>query len=85
LGAGVYQVKVTDANYCEARLSDEITQPTLFSLTDSVANNICYNETDGSITILPQGGTLPYSYYWTGIGVVSFAQNQTGLHGGQTY
>ena len=85
LGAGVYQVKVTDANYCEARLSDEIIQPTLLTLTDSVANNICYNETDGSITILPQGGTLPYSYYWTGIGVVSFAQNQTGLQGGQTY
>jgi gliding motility-associated-like protein len=64
--AGIYNVTVTDANGCIAVMSINITQPA-FPLTVgyTVSNVSCFGYTDGAIDVTPQGGTGPFTYFWT--------------------
>ncbi|MFM7595672.1 MAG: gliding motility-associated C-terminal domain-containing protein [Flavobacteriales bacterium] len=64
--AGTYNVSVTDANGCVAVMSINITQPA-FPLTVgyTVTNVSCFGYTDGAIDVTPQGGTGPFTYFWT--------------------
>ena len=62
LGAGTYQVKLTDANGCE-RTSSVTLKPAGSSLTFSVQTTISKCKTNtGSITMNASGGSAPYSY-----------------------
>ena len=66
LCAGTYFVQVTDANLCVTIASTTITEPD--SIGFSVANAIdplCNGNANGSITTIPSGGTLSYTYSWT--------------------
>jgi hypothetical protein len=65
LAAGTYTVLVTDANGCITSLATTITQPTALSIIASAADANCGNA-DGSITLIPSGGTGAYSYNWNG-------------------
>jgi hypothetical protein len=62
LGAGTYQMKLTDANGCE-RMSSITLKPVGSSLAFSVqtTNSNCKTNT-GAITINATGGSGPYSY-----------------------
>ena len=66
LCAGAYSVQVTDGAGCVAVQNFSLTTkaPLVFSLPD-LNNPVCNNNCNGSITALPNGGTLPYTYSWT--------------------
>jgi gliding motility-associated-like protein len=68
LGSGTYQVTVRDANNCTVLVSPQITitEPSPIALTQSKVDNVCFQGNTGSITIIPSGGTAPYTYSWTG-------------------
>jgi hypothetical protein len=68
LGSGTYQVTVRDANNCAALVGPQITitEPAPLALTQSKVENVCFQGNTGSITIIPSGGSAPYTYSWTG-------------------
>jgi gliding motility-associated-like protein len=66
LCAGNYSVIVTDNLGCQAVQGYSIigTNPILFSAPN--LNNLkCFNDCNGSITAIPSGGSLPFTYSWT--------------------
>lgn len=64
--AGNYIVQVKGADGCATSASVDIKQqPAVTVNTGSVINPLCNGEATGSITILPAGGVLPYTYVWT--------------------
>jgi gliding motility-associated-like protein len=65
VAAGVYNVIITDDNGCESTGTVNVSNiggPSIDQLntTDPTCNGAC----DGEITVVPSGGTLPYSYQW---------------------
>ncbi len=65
LAAGSYTVTITDTKSCTFQLQIIISQPT--ALTSGISNSInvsCNGGNDGSATVLPAGGTNPYTYAW---------------------
>ncbi|WP_185963458.1 SprB repeat-containing protein, partial [Flavobacterium gawalongense] len=66
IGAGVYEVTVTDTKGCKAVKSITITQPTaaLSIAVTSQTDVNCYNDTTGAINITVSGGTSGYTYTW---------------------
>lgn len=69
VGAGSYQVDVTDNNGCKANTSVTLTQPaSALSLTVSSQQNVSCNAlSNGSVSISANGGTAPYQYSANGI------------------
>ena len=70
LGAGDYDVLVTDANGCQATLSVPITAPAPLTVNGLVSvmngsNVSCAGGSDGSIDLTIAGGTGPYSTTWS--------------------
>ena len=85
LTAGTYSVTVTDAIGCAtASLLVTITQPSavVTVLISSQTNVLCYGASTGTINITVAGGAAPYTYSWTGTGVNTIAEDQTGLTAG---
>ncbi len=64
LCAGNYTVTVTDANGCTKTASVSITQPTALGATATSTNATC-GQCNGTASITPSGGTLPYTYAWS--------------------
>lgn len=65
LCGGVISVTVTDAAGCSAVQSFTIDQnPALNLSLPAVAQLDCNNDCDASITLVPSGGTLPYTITW---------------------
>ncbi|MBN2778290.1 MAG: gliding motility-associated C-terminal domain-containing protein [Bacteroidales bacterium] len=65
LPVGTYIVTVTDANMCTATDTAFITEPDTLSLSFiDIFNVSCYGNSDGSVTVEPQGGTEPYTAFW---------------------
>ncbi|TNF32447.1 MAG: HYR domain-containing protein, partial [Bacteroidetes bacterium] len=64
--AGNYTVVVTDANGCEATLSEELIQPTQLDVqpTDTIPVN-CAGGSDGQFSVLVTGGVPGYNYAWS--------------------
>jgi gliding motility-associated-like protein len=69
LGAGVITLTVTSANGCKTIQSFTLTQnqPLQLSLTN-VTQPKCHNDCNGAITLVPSGGTLPYTFTWSPLG-----------------
>ena len=85
LAPGDYDVVVTDANGCTDNLGPyTIKEPVaLVANQDSIHSVTCSGDTDGAIYVTPSGGTLPYTYSWTGPGLFSSPdQDITGLAAG---
>ncbi|NOQ26730.1 MAG: T9SS type A sorting domain-containing protein [Bacteroidales bacterium] len=88
LGAGTYDLTVTDNNLCTATTTIILSEPSIINLDNS--NNInpsCNGSTDGSIDITISGGTIAtaYTYNWAtmdGSGLVADSQDQTNLSAG---
>lgn len=66
LPAGQYVLTVTDANGCNAIISDFINEPAASLFTPvTVAQNVsCFGGNNGSIVTNVTGGTSPYTYLW---------------------
>ncbi len=65
LGAGSYDVTVTDANGCNTIVSTTITEPTALSASLSATHVGCNGGSDGELEAVVSGGTSPYSYNWS--------------------
>ena len=79
LGAGTYGVTVTDANSCTANASFTLNAPQPITLTAVVTPAGCAGVQNGAINITVMGGTPPYTYIWTGTGVVPNQEDQINL------
>ncbi|MEI7726882.1 MAG: hypothetical protein WCK09_17360, partial [Bacteroidota bacterium] len=66
LGAGNYNILVTDANGCAYYLALELVQPTqLVAQIIGSTNVTCFNSANGTATVNPTGGTTDYTYTWS--------------------
>ena len=83
LGAGTYQVTVTDANGCQNTASVTLSAPAGILATITITDSInCFGAATGSLTASASGGTPGYTYVWsnTDLGPVS-----TGLLAGSYF
>jgi gliding motility-associated-like protein len=68
LTAGTYTVTMSSPTACPASATVTITEPTVITttiLTDAACNNVC----NGSVGITAAGGTPPYDYSWSVLGL----------------
>jgi len=81
LADGTYSVLVTDQHGCTSLSSGTISSPaSIIGTVLSSSDVSCYGGSDGSATITASGGTSPYTYLWTSIGINS--STATGLSAG---
>jgi gliding motility-associated-like protein len=52
------------------------------TVTGTHKDVLCFGASDGTIDITPAGGTGPFTFLWTGTGVVTSAEDQSGLAAG---
>ena len=66
LFAGSYIATLTDASGCVKTNSVNINEPaTALALTlPAVSDTICFLASDGTTTVVANGGTPPYNYFW---------------------
>ncbi len=75
---GNYNVTITDGNGCTKTQSISITQPALLTLGGNSTNVSCFGGTNGNATVIPSGGTAPYTFLWTpGNQTTAAIQNQS--------
>lgn len=61
--AGTYKFRVTDTQGCQAESQDVIVTPnTTPTATPAPTNVSCIGTADGTITLTPSGGIIPYQY-----------------------
>ena len=87
LGEGTYVVVVTDALGCETTAQTTLTEPAQITFTGTPGNPACFSgntvSQDGTITLTDlAGGAGGYTFNWTGTGVSTTAQDQSGLGAG---
>ena len=63
--AGSYSVTVTDANGCNAIISDLVVEPPLLTGSFNMSPVLCHGDSTGSLTFNATGGTPAYSYLWS--------------------
>lgn len=68
LSPGTYQVTVSDANNCGPKTASfTITEPPILAVNlVNKTNILCFGDATGVITVNVVGGTLPYTYAWSG-------------------
>ena len=66
LPIGTYRVTVTDANSCIKIDSIAVLQPDSLKATLNKKDVTCFDGTDGWISVSAAGGSIPYSYNWSG-------------------
>lgn len=69
LGGGTYQLLVTDANGCTANAEIIIDAPPALSFSTTEIPPLCVGSADGQSIIEISGGTEPYTYNWSDIGI----------------
>ena len=82
VGAGSYDLTVTDDNGCEVTASYTLTEPDTIIISKTVYDISCDGGNDGTIIVNHTGGVLPFSYFWTttdGSGLEPANRNQGGL------
>jgi uncharacterized repeat protein (TIGR03803 family) len=68
LSAGNFTCTVTDANSCVTTTSLTILAPSALAAGSSQTDVTCNGLNNGSATVTPSGGTIPYSYSWSPAG-----------------
>ena len=64
LGAGNYQVTITDANGCNTVEQNTVTQPAPLTVGLTASAVSCNSGNNGSISLSASGGTPSYTYNW---------------------
>ncbi|PBQ33749.1 hypothetical protein CNR22_18835 [Sphingobacteriaceae bacterium] len=64
LTAGTYSVKVTDSKNCILTSTLPVTQPSSLAVAFTQTQVSCFNGSNGSISALVSGGSVPYTYSW---------------------
>jgi gliding motility-associated-like protein len=89
LGAGTYDLLVTDLTGCQGTAAITLTQPAPLTTTIDVGaasgggSIACSGTNDGFIDLTTGGGTAPYQYLWTGTnGFGSASEDISGLAAG---
>jgi hypothetical protein len=88
LGAGTYNLTVTDDNACEATTSFVLTEPTAINVSKLKYDLNCNGDNNGAVSLIVSGGVSPYAYLWTtteGSGLIASDKNQSGLTAGKYY
>jgi len=82
LSAGLYDVKVIDANGCSFDYYGlAVKEPAPFELFNKVSSTSCYGISDGIVELYSEGGTAPYYYYWdSGYGGARQTDLSAGAH-----
>ncbi|MFM7644526.1 MAG: hypothetical protein ACKO5N_07035 [Sphingomonadales bacterium] len=81
LSAGTYTCTVTDNNNCTSSIVLPLSAPAALALTVQSINQVsCAGQNNGSVTVLANGGTAPYTYNWPGL--IGTTNQQTGLAAG---
>ncbi|MCK6694028.1 MAG: fibronectin type III domain-containing protein, partial [Thermoanaerobaculia bacterium] len=76
IGAGIYSVTATDGNACTAEWLGVITQSSALQIEFTLKTNPgCFGAKDGSIELVPTGGTPPIQYHWSNSGNTAKIQN----------
>lgn len=65
LGTGTYTCTITDANSCTLENVFTITEPFVLSASLSSTDVLCNGGSSGTATVIPSGGTSPYTYNWS--------------------
>jgi hypothetical protein len=82
LGGGCYNFIVTDAAGCIGAATECIDEPDeMFALASNIQDVSCFGLCDGSAEASALGGTLPYTYAWSG-GSTPSASQTAGLCAG---
>ncbi|HIO72646.1 MAG TPA: PKD domain-containing protein, partial [Flavobacteriales bacterium] len=81
LTAGIYSVTVTDANGCSTSSSISVDNQGGPSISTTSQDVICNGDTHGQATVIPTGGTPPYTYSWN-TATPQVAATATGLAAG---
>ncbi len=63
--AGTYTIGITDANGCVISSTATVTEPTELLSSTLPTNNVCFGQNNGTATVVPSGGTSPYTYLWS--------------------
>jgi hypothetical protein len=79
LGTGTYEISVTDASNCSASNTFSITQPAAPLSATATSTNATCGSSNGTATVVPAGGTAPYTYIWSNGGS---SANITGVGAG---
>lgn len=65
IGAGPYQVVVTDSKNCKDSASISLSDPSGPTITFTTQDPLCYADSNGQATANVSGGVLPYQvYFW---------------------
>jgi hypothetical protein len=66
ISAGYYRVSVTDANACSTLADFTLTEPSsVITVSGSISDVTCANESNGSILLSVNGGSSDYTYLWS--------------------
>ena len=67
LGAGSYEVTITDANLCTNTATIEVDEPTALQIVDVITQvPSCVGDQNASIEVLVEGGVGNYQFTWNG-------------------
>ena len=67
LTAGNYTLTITDGNGCKLANTFTVTEPAPITAAATTNNVSCNGQTNGSVILTPNGGTLPYTYNWSNL------------------
>ena len=81
LCAGIQQLNISDSHSCLDSLTYNLTSPTALTTTLTPLSALCNNNsTDGTITVIVNGGSPQYTFLWSND---STSQNLSGLLAGE--